>query len=121
MTILRPYIYRHTPYRPPPLYQGLTIPRMCELQLLGVLGGYIFNLFINSIHTPPATIIIKGVNTAATTFINITVIMFIIFIYTTIYETTITPHLPTPKARQPRATDSISYFYQVILKLSNII
>ena len=23
MTILRPYIYRHTPYRPPPLYQGL--------------------------------------------------------------------------------------------------
>ena len=23
MTILHPYIYRHTPYRPPPLYQGL--------------------------------------------------------------------------------------------------
>ena len=52
---------------------------MCELTLLGVLGGYISNLFINSIHAPPATIIINGVNTAATTFINITAIMFIIF------------------------------------------
>ena len=54
---------------------------MCELQLLGVLDGYISNLFINSIHAPPATIIIKGVNMAATTFINITVIMSYLFIY----------------------------------------
>ena len=74
---------------------------MCELQLLGVLGDYISNLFIISIHAPPATIIINGVNTAATTFINITAIMFIIFNYTTIYEPDLTPIIPTPKAHQP--------------------
>jgi len=74
---------------------------MCELTLLGVLGDYISNLFIISIHAPPATIIINGVNTAATTFINITAIMFIIFNYTTIYESGLTPIIPTPKAHQP--------------------
>ena len=84
---------------------------MCELQLLGVLGDYISNLFIISIHTPPATIIINGVNTVATTFINITAIMFIIFNYTTIYEQGLTPIIPTPKSTPKSVFDIIFNLY----------